>query len=212
MTGSASLYQRTEGDPQAFAAGYLAYLADVLARLDLSTVAQAFERLDHARRQGQTIFIIGNGGSAATASHMANDLLNMTYKVPGVVPAFRVMALTDNMAVFSAIANDDGYDQVFVRQLATLFRTGDVLVSISASGNSPNLVAAARWAQAHGGINVGLLGFDGGVLLPLCDTAVVVKTPPGDYGIVEDAHMIMDHVITGWFQQHLKASAEATDR
>jgi len=203
MTAAASIYQRANGDPRAFSAAYFTHLAGVLGQLDLSSVADVFERLDQARRDGRTVFVVGNGGSAATASHMANDLLNMTYKVPGVTPAFRIIALTDNMAVFSAIANDDGYDQVFVRQLATLFKPGDVLISISASGNSPNLLTAARWVREQGGINLGLLGFDGGQLLPLCDSAVVVRTPAGDYGFVEDAHMIMDHVITNWFQQHL---------
>lgn len=204
MTATPSIYRQSRGEPCQFVRGYLDQLAVILAAVDCDAVATCIARLDAARREGRTVFVAGNGGSAATASHIANDLLNLTYKCPGAVPGFRVVALTDNMAVFSAIANDDGYDQVFVRQLAALHRSGDVLVSVSASGNSPNLLVAAQWTRDHGGVNVGLLGFDGGQLLGLCDVAVLIRTDRGEYGFVEDTHMVMDHVITSWFQQHLQ--------
>jgi D-sedoheptulose 7-phosphate isomerase len=203
MTVVSALYDQARGDVRAFTSGYFQQLAALLARLDVDGIGAFIAVLEKARLAGQTVFIIGNGGSAATASHMANDLLNVTYK-SGASPGFRIVALTDNLATFSAIANDDGYDQVFVRQLATLCRPGDVLISISASGNSPNIVKAAQWAREHGAINLGLLGFDGGRMRPLCDVAVVVGTERGDYGLVEDAHMILDHVVTSWFHQSLR--------
>lgn len=202
MTAVAAAYGRSKGSAREFAGEYFGALASLTGQLDLDAIADVIEQLDRARQEGRMIFVIGNGGSAATASHIANDLLNLTYKT-GATPPFRIVALTDNMAVFSAIANDDGYEQVFVRQLAPLFQRGDVLVSITASGNSPNILAAARWVRSHGGTHIGFLGFDGGAALAECDAAVVVRTVKGDYGLVEDVHMILDHVITSWFQQHL---------
>jgi len=209
MSSVASIYQRSPGDVRAFARGYVEQLAITLSALDFDAVMRCIDRLDRARREERTVFVIGNGGSASTASHMANDLLSLTNKCGNVSPAFRIVALTDNMALFSAIANDDGYEHVFVRQLATLFRSGDMLISISASGNSPNLLEAARWVRANAGTNIGLLGFDGGALLKLCDDAIVVRTVQGEYGFVEDAHLVMDHLMTNWFQQHLQSATGA---
>jgi D-sedoheptulose 7-phosphate isomerase len=186
------------GDAREFARDYLAYVADLLSRLDVDAIANLVEVLDAARERGSTIFLIGNGGSAATASHMANDIGLDVLKKSGGARAFRVLALTDSVPMLTAIANDEGYENVFLHQLRILYRPGDVLVAISASGNSPNVVAAAEWVRQQRGAVLGLVGFDGGRLKGLCDVAIHVVTPKGAYGPVEDVHMIMDHLVAGY--------------
>ena len=111
-------------------------------------------------------------------------------------PPLRALSLTDNVPMITATANDDGYAAIFVAQLRLIYRPGDVLVVISASGNSPNIVAAARWVKAHGGKVLGLLGFDGGAVKGLCDTLLHVKTATGEYGPVEDVHSVFNHLLT----------------
>jgi D-sedoheptulose 7-phosphate isomerase len=149
------------------------------------------------------VFFLGNGGSAATASHFAVDLGKGT-KVRGARP-FRALSLTDNQAFLTAQANDEGYDSAFVGQLEGLLRPGDVVVGITASGNSQNLIDAFTFARAHGATTVGLLGFDGGRLLALSDVAVVVRTPKGEYGPVEDLHLVIDHIVTNYLCRWLAA-------
>ena len=144
-----------------------------------------------------SVFFIGNGGSAATASHMSNDLSLGSHTCEDDLP-FRSLALTDNAAVTTAIANDHGYDNLFVHQLRVHYRTGDKLVAISASGNSPNVIAAAEWVKKRGGIVIGLVGFDGGKLKNICDIAIHARTSKGEYGPVEDIHIILDHLIYTW--------------
>ena len=174
-----------------FADRYFGYLADVMGRVDRREVAAFIEVLLDARRRGARIFFIGNGGSAATASHFANDLAVGTRS--RTLP-FRVISLTDNVAVLTAIGNDFGYKEIFTSQLKALMESGDVVVAISASGNSPNVIEAVRWAADHGAVTVGLTGFDGGSLRRIVHTAVHIQTHDGEYGPVEDLHMILDHV------------------
>ena len=187
-----------------YAAGYLKYLAKLLHELDTDAIAAFVEELEAAYKKQNTIFVIGNGGSAATASHMANDIGVDVMKKTACARAFRVMALTDNVPVMTAIANDDGYDKMFVNQLRIHFRKGDKLIAISASGNSPNLVEAIRWVKSKGGRVIGLVGFDGGAFKGNCDLLIHVKTPRGEYGPVEDVHLILDHLIATWLQYKLK--------
>jgi D-sedoheptulose 7-phosphate isomerase len=118
---------------------------------------------------------------------------------------FRVQALTDNNAVLTAISNDAGYEDVFVNQLRVHYRSGDRLVVISASGNSPNVVRAAKWVKAAGGTVLSMVGFDGGALVNLSDIVVHVPSQPGEYGPVEDAHLAVNHVLAHWFQVRLRA-------
>ena len=183
---------------------YVAYLNQLLAALDFSALGKFVEVLMAARQAGRTVFLVGNGGSAATASHWATDLGQGT-RVPGG-PLFRTLSLTDNMAAFSALGNDRGYSEVFVGQLEGLFQPGDVLVAISASGKSPNVLRAIEYANAHGGTTVGLLGFDGGQMKSLCHLCIHVETPKGEYGPVEDIHLIVDHLVTGYIRARLQAS------
>jgi D-sedoheptulose 7-phosphate isomerase len=194
------------GTSSEFAAAYLRHLSGLLAALDVDAIAAFTSHLERARVEGRTIFLTGNGGSAATASHMANDLGLCDTKGG---PAFRAHALTDGVPIMTAIANDFGYQHLFTRQLSIHYRPGDVLVVISASGNSPNVVEAASWVRERGGVVLGMLGFDGGALAGLCDVAVVARTAKGEYGPVEDVHMILDHLMTLWLRRSLEAQGQA---
>lgn len=185
------IYSESGDSISLFAKGYLEYLGKLLAKLNAEEIEAFVKSIMAARNRGARIFFIGNGGSAATASHFANDLSigSRSWEIP-----YRVCALTDNQAIVTAIANDYGYDDVFVLQLKTMATAGDVLVAISASGNSTNLLKAVGYAKEHNINTISLTGFDGGKLKPLCDLSVHIETPKGEYGPVEDIHMIMDHL------------------
>jgi D-sedoheptulose 7-phosphate isomerase len=179
-----------------YASQYALYLSDLLAELDYEAVERVGHAFERARVAGRTIFLLGNGGSAATASHFANDL-GLGPRVLGG-KAYRAISLTDNTAFVTAAGNDLGYDTVFVEQLKTLMVAGDVVVGISASGNSPNVVKAIEYARAHRAFTIGLSGFDGGKLRELVDEAIHIATPKGDYGPVEDLHLVLDHLLTSY--------------
>jgi len=139
---------------------------------------------------------------------MANDIGMDVLKKSGSVKAFRALALTDNTSVMTAIANDDGYENIFVNQLKIHYREGDKLVVISASGNSPNVIAAAKWVKSKGGKVIGLVGFDGGALKGICDILIHIETQKGEYGPVEDIHTIIDHLVANWLQYRLKKNID----
>ena len=188
------------GDFGHFIKGYYDYLFTLLKNIDVKDIMGFAEEMEKARNAGNTVFFAGNGGSAATASHMANDFGIDVLKKSGTDLPFRAMSLTDNTAVMLAIANDDGYDRLFVNQLRVHYRPGDKLVAISASGNSPNVVIAAEWVKKQGGTVISLVGFDGGRLKDISDVLIHVKSEKGEYGPVEDIHMIMDHLLANWLQ------------
>jgi len=190
MNSVEKLY-RSSTSAGAFAKGYFSHLAEVFARVDAQQIEKFINVLWDARERDATVFFIGNGGSAATASHFANDISIGTR--PTGKP-FRAVSLTDNVAVLTAIGNDYGYTDIFLRQLQTQLKPGDVVVAISASGNSPNLLNAIEYANKSDAITVGLTGFDGGKLLGLVQLAVHVPTDKGEYGPVEDVHMVLDHL------------------
>ncbi|MDP3791521.1 MAG: SIS domain-containing protein [Candidatus Omnitrophota bacterium] len=183
-------------DIHQFSKGYFRYLCGLMDRLDMGVIEGIVREFDKAHKNRNTVFFIGNGGSASTASHMANDFGLGTRKDEKL--PFRAISLTDNVSSITAIANDSGYDNIFIRQLNLYYKRGDKLVAISASGNSPNVVNAARWVKKRGGRVIGLVGFDGGKLKEISDICVHVNTPKGEYGPVEDIHMIMDHLIYTW--------------
>jgi D-sedoheptulose 7-phosphate isomerase len=158
-------------------------------QMPFSTLADAAELLLDCQRCGGTIFVLGNGGSAATASHLACDLAK-NIRVEGFAP-FRAVALTDNAPMLTAWANDNGYDTVFAEQLAALVRSGDVVVAISASGNSSNVLAAVEQAREAGATTLALSGRSGGRLRALSDVAVLV--PSDSIELVEDAHLAIAH-------------------
>lgn len=171
---------------------YTLELKYTLDRLALELVEEVVDCLHQARINGQQVFVMGNGGSAATATHLACDLGKNT--VSPYAPRFRAIALTDNMAVFSAIGNDLGYENVFAEQLANLVRPGDIVIAISASGNSPNVLKAVKLAKAHNARTIGWSGYDGGKLASLVDIPVVV--PNFCIEQIEDIHMMLGHMVT----------------
>jgi D-sedoheptulose 7-phosphate isomerase len=178
---------------------YVDRVRHVLDTLDHDAIERVVAILIGAHETNRTVFICGNGGSASTASHMAADLGKNT-AVPGK-SRLRVMSLTDNMSWFSALGNDLGYENVFVEQIANLLKPGDVLIAISASGNSPNVVKAAEFTRAGGGTVVALVGFEGGRLKEIADVAI--HTRSGDYGPVEDSHLMLDHIFVEALCRHI---------
>jgi D-sedoheptulose 7-phosphate isomerase len=171
---------------------YLTELEHVIHALSREEVRAAADALMKAWRAGKQVFIIGNGGSAATASHMMNDLNKFT-RVEGR-PRFRAIALTDNVPWLTAVGNDQSYADIFVEPLQNLLQPGDTVVAISASGNSPNVVKAVEYAQASGATVIGFCGRPGGKLAQLADVRVVI--PSDRIGQQEDGHMILDHVLS----------------
>jgi len=173
---------------------YIDKLEQGLRSIDPAAIAEVAETLERARAEQRTIFIIGNGGSAATASHMANDLQKLASQ--GKPLAYRAIALTDNVPLITAWANDADYEEVFTRQLGALAQAGDLLIAITGSGNSKNIVHAVEWAQGANLTTIALLGFDGGIVKELADHALLFAED--HYGRVEDAHMILEHMIANY--------------
>lgn len=171
---------------------YVQEIKDTLDRLPWEAIGEAIDILREARLHDRQVFILGNGGSAATASHFACDLGKGTTK-PGL-PRFRVIALTDNMPLFSALANDYGYEWVFVEQLASLVRRDDVVIAISGSGNSANVLNAVRFAVQMEATTIGMVGFDGGRLKGLVQVCIQVANECMEQ--VEDVHLLLEHMMS----------------
>jgi D-sedoheptulose 7-phosphate isomerase len=178
---------------------YLGRLRAALDDLPLHALELLGETLYRAYRNDKQVFVVGNGGSAATASHMATDLAKNT--IAPHMRRFRIMSLTDNAAMVTALANDLGYENVFAEQLVNLVRAGDVLIVISGSGNSENVIRAMQYSREQCAEVVAVLGFDGGRALALADLAVVVASD--DYGVVEDVHLIINHMLVDYFRARL---------
>ena len=184
------------------------YFADIKATLDTlphEPIEQAIDILHKARVAGRRIFIMGNGGSASTATHFVCDLSKNT-RVAGW-PHFRVIGLADNMAAFSAYGNDDGYENVFKLQLANLVEPGDVVIGISCSGNSPNVVNAVALAKEAGATTIGFTGFQHGKLGPLVDVEMHVPGQHIEY--MEDLHLLLEHLITKVLREKAMTSSFA---
>lgn len=174
---------------------FRSYIQDIQQTIDLlpvDAIEAAVTRMHQARLDHQQIFVMGNGGSAATASHMACDLGKNT--VATNYPRIRIHALTDNMPFFSAYGNDCGYETVFAEQLATYVDANDVVVAISASGNSANVLNAVELAQKKHAYTIGWSGYDGGKLATMVDLPIVV--PCHNIEQIEDIHMMLSHMMT----------------
>ena len=172
-----------------------AYLSDVrstLTNLPLDRIERVVRLLRDARSHRRRVFLFGNGGSAATASHLACDLTKGTST--NGRPRLRAMALTDNMPLISAWANDTAYENIFAQQLQDHVEPGDVVIGISGSGRSPNVLNGIKAARSAGAITVGMTGFDGGHLKDLVDICIIV--PDNNIDKVEDVHLMLGHVIT----------------
>ena len=186
-----------------FAVDYFNRLLSIFNNLDLKKLDKLEIVLKKARLNKNNIFVFGNGGSAATASTMANDLGFDILKKTSIKTPFKFFALTDNTPVITAISNDTGYENVLINQLRIHFRKKDTIILISASGNSKNLIKAANWVKKNNGYVFSFLGFDGGKLKNLSNDYILVKTEKGEYGPVEDMHLIINHIFAHWFQSRL---------
>lgn len=165
----------------------------------------AMDAMVQAYHRGSTVYICGNGGSAGTAGHMVNDLAKGSV-VEGK-KRLRVIGLADNMSLLTAYANDNGYESIFVEQLKSLWAPGDVLIAISCSGNSPNVVKACQYARDNGGQVIGLVGFSGGKLKELSNHPIYFKSY--NYGSVEDAQLMFSHLSSQFLYQYIKENGPA---
>jgi len=185
---------------------YFAGVGSVLRRLPFVQIDLVTEALWQAYLEGRTVFVFGNGGSAALASHCACDLGKGT--IVNGNRRFRVLALTDNVPLMTAWANDVHYDDIFAEQLAAFMHRGDIAIAISGSGNSPNVLKALRVARDGGATTIGLTGFQGGKMKALCDLCVVV--PSDNMQVIEDLHVSVSHSVFSCLRSRM-LSATAQD-
>ena len=185
---------------------YLSVLQQTMDQLPLQLIADVIGVLQHARMQGNQVLIMGNGGSASTASHFVCDLAKNT-RHEGL-PHFRAIGLTDNMALFSAYANDEGYENVFSQQLANLIKPGDVVIGISASGNSKNVINAIEEAQKYNVTTIGFTGFDGGRLGEIVNINIHVQSNIIEH--VEDVHLMLEHIIIKVIKEEVQSISKTT--
>ena len=183
-----------------FAGDYIRDVNEQVGKIDLAPIEKAIDAMWKAYRHGSKMFLFGNSGSAATAMHIVNDIVKGT-TLDGRKAA-RAFCLSDNTSLVMAIANDISYDDVFVHQLKAMFDPGDVAVGISGSGNSENVLKAVRYANANGGVTIGLTGFDGGKLRSLAQISIHVDSD--HYGRIEDLHMIICHIFGYYFMDAVK--------
>lgn len=179
---------------------YSKNLTDVLQALDKTKIQHLFDLINSARTEGRQIFVLGNGGSAATADHWVCDFA----KGASVVEEkrIRMFALSDNIGILTAYGNDVSFQSVFTEQLKNLLNAGDLVISMSVSGSSPNLLSAHEYAKKVGATCIGIIGDYNGKLEDCSDMVLVV--PSKNYGIVEDVHLILGHIMS----QHLKFTLE----
>jgi D-sedoheptulose 7-phosphate isomerase len=170
---------------------YLAEQLRVIAQTPRDSIPEILALLERARDERRHIFLFGNGGSSSTASHFACDLGKSTIRADK--PRFKVIALHDNLATFSAYANDHGYDRVFAEPLISLAEPGDIAIGFSGSGNSPNILRALEAANERGLFTVGFSGFQGGALTELSRVSLVV--PSEIMGQIEDVHLMLTHAL-----------------
>jgi D-sedoheptulose 7-phosphate isomerase len=180
---------------QSFPSSYKTDLLQAIEAIDLEKVVQAITTLEQAREQNRHVFVCGNGGSASTASHFACDMVKGASF--GRKSRFRIMALTDSLPTITAYSNDVSYDCVFAEQLKNFAQAGDVLIAISGSGNSPNVLRAMEYANSIGCRTIALTGRDGGKLAPLAEINIQAAIP--HMGRIEDVHMIVSHMIAYHF-------------
>jgi D-sedoheptulose 7-phosphate isomerase len=176
---------------------YIAQQKAALDSIDLEAVGRLIERLKRAVNEDRQIFVFGNGGSAANASHFATDLGKGSSDKIG--KRFRVMSINDNVSWITALGNDYAYEDIFVRQLQNYARPGDFVLVMSVSGNSPNVVKAVEWASQHGVFTAALVGGKRGRLADMADEAIVIDSI--HYGKAEDAHMAICHMLCYAFME-----------
>ena len=186
---------------------YLAELRRASEEIDLAELSGITEVLKKAYDNNRSIFIIGNGGSASTATHFACDLGKgaMGSLYDSDKKRFRVCSLTDNCSTMTAIGNDISYEDIFSQQLRNLALAEDVLIALTASGNSPNILRAIDYANSKGLVTIGFLGFDGGKAAEKLPYKIIVRS--NNYGVVEDLHLTLEHIICENLKEKLNSSS-----
>ncbi len=186
-----------------FSERYFIHLSNIFKKIEKRKFQILEKELLDLRKKNATLFVFGNGGGSATANTMANDLgfdvLKKTKK-----NTFKIISLNENNAVITAIANDTSYEDIFLNQLKIHFKKNDKILIFSASGNSENLVRAAKWVKKKRGKVLSILGFNGGKIKKLSNLCLLIKTEKGDYGPVEDIQLMTNHILAHWFQKNLK--------
>jgi D-sedoheptulose 7-phosphate isomerase len=173
---------------------YLSYLVGSLENIQVEQIETVINQIFDAYLKSRMVFVIGNGGSAANASHFAQDLANGTKVSPDSAKRIKAISLTDNLPYISALGNDEGYENIFEQQLKTFASKGDVLIAISGSGNSPNIIKAVEWGNKNGLLTIGITGFDGGLLHKI--NKLSLHVPLNDMCTSESIHSIIFHYIT----------------
>lgn len=178
---------------------YISCEIETLQKLDIDAINNALNLLLQAQKNHKRIYVFGNGGSAATASHFQNDFGKGVSEY--VEDKFRFQCLNDNISTVMAVANDIGFEEVFRFQLRGVIEPGDVIMAISGSGNSKNVINAVKYAKEQGNKIIGLTGYDGGKLMEMSDVSLHV--PVNSMQVTEDLHMVLDHLMMSMFYKHL---------
>ena len=178
---------------------YRVRLNNLLDLVSIDDLESVISTMVTTFKNGKTVYVCGNGGSATTASHIQADFSFFVRYFTKFRP--KVKALTDNVAMITAVGNDTSFNDIFVEQLKGHFENGDAIICISASGKSENVIRAAQYANEHGGTSIGFIGFSGGRLKEICTFSLFTPNPKGDYGPIEDLHMIYDHLIVNYLSQ-----------
>lgn len=183
---------------------YFTKIKKILDNIPAEKIEKVSQILLEAYKKDKQVFIMGNGGSAATASHFACDLGKGTTQghVFRNKKRFKVISLNDNTPLVTALSNDCGYDNVFTEQLINLVNKGDVVIALSASGNSKNVLNAVKYAKEKGAITIAFTGFGGGKLMNLADESLIADS--NDFGPVEDSHLILEHLICDYLRKRLE--------
>lgn len=189
-----------------FAQNYINNLQNCIAAIDWNDLEKVTEQILNAYQNNKKIFLIGNGGSAATASHMMCDFNKGIIQKNDISDEkrFRTICLSDNIPLITAWSNDSNYENIFLEQIKNLYEEGDVLLAISASGNSKNVILACEYVKKRSGTVIGFAGFSGGRLSEIADACITAKI--ANYEIAEDIHSILMHILKSFFIETLKKS------
>ncbi|HNQ68849.1 MAG TPA: SIS domain-containing protein [Bacteroidales bacterium] len=179
-----------------FIKAYQIKLNKLIDLIEVNEINNAISTIIKTFKNGNTLYICGNGGSAATASHMQADISFFIRYFTKYRP--KVRSLTDNVPIITAVGNDTSFNDIFVEQLKGNFIAGDSIICISASGNSENVIKAAEYANNNGGHSIAFVGFEGGKLKDVASIAIFTPNPKGDYGPIEDVHMIISHILVNY--------------
>ncbi len=197
-------------DRMNFVENYLRELKETLDKLPFPQIEKIKDILLEAYRENRKVFIMGNGGSAATASHFACDLAKGTAGKDDSRKRFKVIALTDSVPIITAWANDTAYENIFLEQLKNLLDAGDVVIAISGSGNSRNIIKAVEYANAQKALTIGLTGFRGGKLKGMVQECLIV--PSHSMEQIEDVHLILEHILCSWLRAIFTSRVVFLDR